>query len=111
MRGKETFAEFVPEKKHQGWKDLVHGGLLAALLDEAMTRLVWQRVGAALTAEMTVRYLAPALVGEKLKIRGEVLDDSRRLVLTRAEILKSDGTVVARAEGKTLKASARKKEG
>jgi uncharacterized protein (TIGR00369 family) len=103
VKDKETFAEFVPTKTHQGWKGLVHGGLLAALLDEAMTRLIWKRSGAAVTAEMTVRYLAPAAVGEKLLIRGEVLDDTRRLVSARAEIAKGDGTLVARAEGKTLK--------
>ena len=29
-------AEFVPEKYHQGWPEVVHGGLICALLDEAM---------------------------------------------------------------------------
>jgi uncharacterized protein (TIGR00369 family) len=103
VNGNQTFAEFVPEKKHQGWKDVVHGGLLAVLLDEAMTRLIWKKLGSAVTAEMTVRYLSPAPVGEKLKIRGEIVDDSKRLVLAKAEITREDGTVVARADGKTLK--------
>jgi uncharacterized protein (TIGR00369 family) len=103
VRGRETFADFTADKRHQGWKDVVHGGLLAAILDEAMTRLVWKLHGSAVTAEMTVRYLAPAAVGEKLTAHGKILDDSKRLVLAEARILKADGTVVARAEGKTLK--------
>jgi uncharacterized protein (TIGR00369 family) len=108
IQGKETTAEFTPEKKHQGWKDMVHGGLLAALLDEAMTRLIWKRLGAAVTAEMTVRYLAPARVGERLTVRGKVLDESKRLVLAEAEVVRGDGTVVAKAEGKTLKMSVKR---
>jgi uncharacterized protein (TIGR00369 family) len=103
--GRQATAQFTPQRVHQGWRGVVHGGLLAALLDEAMTRLVWQRAGAAVTAEMTVRYLAPARTGEPLVIRGEVLDESKRLVLARAEITGPNGTVVARAEGKTLKLS------
>jgi uncharacterized protein (TIGR00369 family) len=102
VQGKEAFSEFIPEKVHQGWRGVVHGGILAAILDEAMTRLIWQLRGSAVTAEMTVRYLAPAAVGEKLKIHGKIIDDSKRLVLAQAEIRRMDGTIVARAEGKTL---------
>lgn len=106
VEGDETFADFVPEKKHQGWKDVLHGGLLATLLDEAMTRLVWKKFGAAVTAEMTVRYLAPARIGEKLRVRGKILVDGGRLVKTEAKVLKQDGAVVAQAAGKALKLKA-----
>ena len=67
--GRTTSGEFVPGKHFQGWKDIVHGGIIATLLDEAITRLAWVVCGGALTAEMTVRYLAPAKVGEKLCVR------------------------------------------
>lgn len=105
VSGKETAAEFTPGKEHQGWKDVVHGGLLATVLDEAMTRLVWKVHGAAMTAEMTVRYLAPAKVGETLQIRGRIVDDARRLILAEASVTRPDGAVAARAEGKALKLS------
>src|SRR5512137_2801974 len=73
VEGKTTMAEFVPQKKFQGWKDIVHGGIIATLLDEAMTRLAWIVCGGALTAEMTVRFVKPAIVGEKLYIHGEIV--------------------------------------
>ena len=100
--GKETFAEFVADKRYQGWKGVVHGGVLAALLDEAMTRLIWKIYGAAVTAEMTVRYLSPAKVGEKLKIYGKIKDDTRRVIKAEAYISREDGTFLARSDGKAL---------
>src|SRR5689334_19516323 len=71
--GLTTSAEFIPDRRFQGWKGVLHGGIIATLLDEAMTRLAWEIYGAAVTAEMTVRYVAPAIIGEVLFIRGEVV--------------------------------------
>lgn len=98
-----TEARFTPSKAFQGWKDVVHGGILATVLDEAMTRLAWQRFGGAVTAEMTVRYLRPARVGDTFTVRGEVADVSGRLIPAKAEIRDSAGNVVAEATGKAIK--------
>lgn len=105
VEGDRTTAEYAPEKKFQGWKDIAHGGLLATLLDEAMTRLAWIARGGALTAEMTVRYLKPAPIGKKIYIRGEITGENRKIVEMRA-VLSSDPEgreVIARSEGKALK--------
>ena len=102
--GKKTFAEFIPEKKFQGWKGIVHGGILATLLDEAMTRLAWIACGGALTAEITVRYLKTASIGEKLLITGEIVEESRKLVLMKAAIHTAGSKeLIARSTGKAVK--------
>lgn len=47
----ETIAtEFVPQKIHQGYKDIVHGGLIGLILDECMVNLAW-RLGNPLSAQ------------------------------------------------------------
>ena len=102
VEDRATFTEFTPDKRYQGWKNVVHGGVPSALLDEAMTRLVWKLHGPAVTAEVTIRYLGPAVVGELLKIKGRIVDDSKRLVTAQAEVTKADGTPVARAESRIL---------
>ena len=60
-----TRFQFRPE--HVGFKQTIHGGLIATVLDEAM---VWAcGVGAgqfAYSAEMTVRYLKPVRPNEPL---------------------------------------------
>jgi len=97
--------EFVPPKKYQGWKGIVHGGILATLLDEAMTRLAGIVYQKAVTAEMTVRYVAPARIGELLYVRGEIVKEVRKLVEMRAFIYhpNPEGTLIAHATGKVLK--------
>ncbi len=102
IKDKETAADFVPDKKFQGWKNLVHGGILCALLDEAMTRLVGKLHGPSVTAEMTVRFLAPAVIGQKLKVEGRIVDDTKRLVIAQAQVSKEDGNPVCRAESRVL---------
>lgn len=105
VEGKTTSAEFVPKKIHQGWKDIVHGGIIATLLDEAMTRLAWIVCGGAMTAEMTVRYLKPAKVGEKLFIFGEITNENRKLVEMKSAVYKDNGKglLFAKATGKAIK--------
>lgn len=103
IEGKTTHADFTPSKKHQGFVGMVHGGILATLLDEAMARLAWKIHGRAVAAELTVRYLRPARIGERLSIFGEILDDKRRLIQTRARIERKDGTILATATGKSMK--------
>ena len=35
--GKVARAEFTPNRSHQGWSGVVHGGIISCLLDEAMS--------------------------------------------------------------------------
>ena len=105
VNGTAMTGEFVSPKKFQGWKGFVHGGILATLLDEAMTRLATVLYGKAVTAELTVRYLAPAPVGEKLFVCGEVVKEARKLVEMKAVIhlRNPEERVLAHAFGKIMK--------
>ena len=99
----QTKTVFTPTKHHQGWKNIVHGGILATVLDEAMTRLAWQMFGGAVTAEMTIRYLKPAVVGEKLTVKATIDNPANRLLRASAELRNAKDQLVAAAEGKILK--------
>ncbi len=105
VEGSIMTTRFVPETKYQGWKGVVHGGILATLLDEAMARLAGILYGPAVTAEMTIRYLIPAFVGKPVFIRGEVVKDSRRIVEMKAVIYaeNEEGAMIAHATGKVIK--------
>ncbi len=105
-QGTHTETEFYPSKSHQGWMGLVHGGILAAILDEAITRLAWQNHGGAVTAEISVRYFNPARVGEKLTITGEIGKPKGRLIPGKAEVRNEKGRIIAAATGKAIKQKA-----
>lgn len=87
----------------QGWENVVHGGLIATVLDEAMIKAAFQRKLACVTGEVTVRYLKPAATGAVFMARGRVLEERGRIVLAESELLDASGTAVARATGKLFK--------
>lgn len=85
----------------QGYDDLVHGGVIATLLDAAMTHCLFHRGITAVTADLHVRYVHPIVCGSRLDIGAHVVEASPPLFRLRAEIV-FDGLVAAWAEAKFL---------
>ncbi|MFA5074304.1 MAG: PaaI family thioesterase [Nitrospirota bacterium] len=95
-------ARYTPQDHHQGYEGIVHGGILSTLLDEAMAKLAFNLGLHVVTAEITVKFKAPANTGEELSIFGKLVEENKRLVLAEAKITR--GTVViAEATGKLLR--------
>jgi uncharacterized protein (TIGR00369 family) len=95
--GKTARAEFTPNKNHQGWSGIVHGGLLTTLLDEAMGyACIFQGIFC-VTAKMQARWRRPAVIGEPLIITASVTKNARKLLEAKAAISLKDGTAVAEA--------------
>jgi uncharacterized protein (TIGR00369 family) len=95
--------EFLSEKTHQGFKNIVHGGIISALLDEAMVKAALLQGMPAVTAEITVRFKNPLVTGEKSIVEAEITSIHKRIIETSAVMRKSDGTLVAEAHAKLLK--------
>ena len=87
--------EFTPHKLFQGWAGLVHGGIIACLLDEAMSYAAYLNGISCITAKMQVRLRRLVLVDEPLVVTGTITRRTRKLVETRADISLKDGTLVA----------------
>ena len=96
-------AEVSLDDDLNGFADRTHGGVVAALLDEAMG---WATVLAAqrftYTVELTVRYRHPVPTGKPLEVLGWVTRHTRRLSFAAAEIRDHEGAVLASAEGKFM---------
>ncbi len=93
---------FTPRTEHEGWENVVHGGIIASLLDEAMVKLAAQLGMPAVSAEMTVRFKMPARPGEELVVEGRIVDSRNRLILAEAEVVRG-ASVIAEAKGKLLR--------
>ena len=96
-------AEVVFKKKHQGYKNIVHGGMIAMLLDEIMVNLAWLDGVPAVTAEITVRLKKAIPVGQKVILEGLLAKEEGRLLLMKATAKDSKGVLYASAEAKCLK--------
>ena len=102
--GKSVRTKFTPRAEHIGFKNTVHGGLTATLLDEIM---VWacavQTQRFAFCAELTVRYVGPLHPGEATEAVAEMTANRRdRIFEARAEVKNKAGLVLARATGKYI---------
>ena len=97
----EAVAEFRPDADLEGYGGVVHGGLVGTVLDEVMVWAARYAAGtAAVTAEMTVRYLKPVRTGGLYVGRGRVLENKGRLILTEGTLTDEKGEVFARAQAK-----------
>ena len=93
---------FTPDARHSGYAGLTHGGVLTAVLDEVMGRLLWVRNLRAATAQMEVRWISPAHIGETLHFTGWIEEVRGRLVRCAAVAQNDAGQVVARAKAKFM---------
>jgi len=100
-------AEFVPDRKFQGWQGILHGGIISTLLDEGFAHAVGgpDRGGGtgAVTAEMTIRFKKPARIGQKLILEGRVVGAERRVIQCESVLKDDAGTEIASATGKLIK--------
>ena len=99
----KVFTEFIPRKIHQGYKDIIHGGLISTILDEAMVKAALMQGIPAVTAELTVRFRNPLLAGEKAIIEAAILKSNRKIIEATALIKKTDETVIAEGTAKLLR--------
>jgi uncharacterized protein (TIGR00369 family) len=99
---KSIRAKFTPADIHQGYEGIVHGGILSALLDEAMAKLAFSLGIPAVTAEMTVKFKSPAAPGEELSVSGRLTHETRRLIEAEA-VIEKGLVVIAEARGKLLR--------
>jgi len=79
----------------------VHGGIIAALLDGAMTNSLFARGIVSFTAELRVRYRHPLPLGQSVTILGEVTRCSRPPFVTEARIVQG-GRIHATCTGKFM---------
>ena len=98
----EILADWTPGPEWEGFRGIVHGGVVSTVLDEAMSKSVASTRIEALTAELRVRYRLPASSGSAFQIRGWIVKRSKRLIQTEATLTSLDGKVHARAWGSFL---------
>ncbi|NMP22280.1 PaaI family thioesterase [Sulfobacillus harzensis] len=100
----EVRASAVINPPYQGFEGVVHGGILAGIVDDAMWHVIHQHDETLypMTAELKVRYHAPARIGERLTVVGHLISFRRRLMVAEAVIEDADGGRLVSAEGRFM---------
>jgi acyl-coenzyme A thioesterase PaaI-like protein len=98
--GDTISAEYTPHKMFQGWPGLLHGGIVATLLDEVMSNVAYATGETCLTAEMQLRQRKPIPVESPLVITAWITRRRSKIIETAGKICLRDGTVVAESTAK-----------
>jgi acyl-coenzyme A thioesterase PaaI-like protein len=93
----EMTATWTPSSAWEGFRGIVHGGVVSTVLDEAMSKAVAATGSEALTAELRVRFRRHVTSGDVFLIRGWIVKRNRRLIETEAALTAPDGTEHAHA--------------
>jgi uncharacterized protein (TIGR00369 family) len=101
--GKTISTEFVPLREHQGYMNIVHGGIISTLLDEVMVKLAIEMGMPAVTAQMDIRLKKALNTGVKITVSAEITKDSKKIIEAYAKAVTDDGVIVADAKGKLMK--------
>jgi len=94
-------AKFRARPEHVGFKGVLHGGIVATVLDEVMVWVCGVRTGRfAYCAELNVRFALPVRPDEELKLIGEMVINRRdRIFEAQASLIDGKGTLRASATG------------
>jgi uncharacterized protein (TIGR00369 family) len=94
----KAVGQFIPQPEHQSFEDVTHGGVVSALLDAAMNRILLFHSIKAKTARLKVRFKNEAKIGEPLTVRGEVVRLKKSFAVTGAEVTDSQNNTIAQGE-------------
>ena len=83
----------------EGHPGYLHGGIIATLLDEAMSKAVRVLGQPAMTRNMEVDYRRPVPSRVPIRIEGRVVRSELRKQWAEASILSAQGTVLAHSKG------------
>ncbi len=102
--GQMAWAETVPGPHLQGFAHLVHGGVVGALLDEAMWYALYVQGAWTVTVHLEVTLRRPVPPGEPLRVEAVATGRDRRYLLAQARLWGPDGQLCAEATGRFLAA-------
>lgn len=87
------------DRRFEGSAGFLHGGILATLMDEAMSKLNRPLGVKAMTRHLEIDYLRPSPAGEPLRLVGTHLRRDGRKLLHAAELRDQSGILLVKASG------------
>ena len=109
MEDGSVMTPFRFREEHQSYPQRVHGGMIAAMLDELGLRACWTKSEDyiwGVTMSLEVKYRKPVPYDVDLIGQGNVTFESSKFLKIQAEIMNQKGQVLASADIKYLKLDA-----
>ena len=95
-----VLAPFTPERRHEGYTGVVHGGIVTTVLDEVMAWALYAREIWAVTGDLRVRFRRPVAVGAPTIASARITAERSRMLEVAATLReKSSDRLLAEATG------------
>lgn len=99
-------AEFQPREEHLGFPGVIHGGIVAAVLDETLgrTSILADKPEWTMTGRLEVRYRRYVPYGPLLRVRASLINQRKRMIQAKGvlTLANDEETVLAEAQGTFL---------
>lgn len=95
-----VFCRRMPKAEFEGWKDVVHGGILATIMDELGSWFILtQHKTASVSSELNIKYLKPVRITKgEIRASARFLRKDRQTVTLSCVLTDGEGTQCAVAE-------------
>jgi uncharacterized protein (TIGR00369 family) len=97
--GRRSSATWTPCAGWESYKGIIHGGIIASLLDEAMSKAILSGGDEAFTADLRIRFRKKVCVGDVVHVNGWIVSSEKRKIEAEASIISEDGEERAHAWG------------
>ncbi len=94
--------QYTAKKEHQGFKNILHGGITATLLDEVMVWSAFLHGYPVVTLSLQINYHKPIQTGQNLTVEGELKEIGERRIVAESRIL-HDGKLMAKGSAILLR--------
>ncbi len=100
--GDVIVAEYTPDERFQGFPGVLHGGVLATMLDETLSRAAVFAGKWMMTARLEIRYRRAAPVGQALRVSARPTQVRSRMVSAKGAVTLADNPAMVYAEAEGL---------
>lgn len=96
----EVFSDYTVSEEYQSYPGIVHGGIVASMLDEVVGRvaMIKDHHHFMMSVKLEVKYRHPVPTETPLRVTGRIIKLRGRLGRAEGRITLPDGTVAAEAE-------------
>ena len=103
LEDETVVADFQPQEEHQGFPGVIHGGIVAAVLDEALNRTTMLSTHPTwtMTGRLEVRYRRYVPYGPLLRVRASLGTERGRMIQASGTLTlaKNEQVVLAESQG------------
>ena len=103
QEGETVVSDFLPKEEHQGFPGIIHGGIVATVLDEALNRtcMLSDTPAWSMTGRLEIRYRQYVPADRLLRVRAELTTQRGRMIQASGKLTFADDeqTVLAEAQG------------